>query len=145
MRAYFAYGSNMIVDAMSKRCPEARLGGIAFLRHYRFRIVRSGYASIIPEQGAQVYGILWSVSARDERRLDAYEEVTSGLYRRAHLAVERLASDSDASERIAALVYLANDSATGRPRRGYLAPIMAAARAHRLPEAALADIERCLP
>jgi hypothetical protein len=142
VRSYFAYGSNMIVDTMRQRCPTARFEGIARLRDYRFRIVRSGYASLLWEQGAVAYGVLWSVSARDERSLDGYEEIAAGLYHRTHLSVETSAADGKRERRVTALAYLAADPGLGRPRRGYLEPILAAARAHRLPEASLADIAR---
>ena len=140
MRAYFAYGSNMIVERMRRHCPTARFGGIARLKDHRFRVVRSGYASLAREAGATAYGILWEISAPDEQRLDAYEEVASGLYRRAFLPVETLA----AAERRVALVYLACDQCLGRPRTGYLEPILSAAEAHGLPEEALAEIGRWL-
>ncbi len=138
MRAYFAYGSNMIVAGMRQRCPGARMLGTARLRDYRFRIVRSGYASIVPERGATVYGVLWSVTARDEQALDIYEEIAAGLYRRAFFPVE---TDGGGRHRVA-LVYLAHDAAPGRPRPGYLPPILAAAAAHGFPTAALADLAR---
>jgi hypothetical protein len=143
VRSYFAYGSNMIVDTMRQRCPMARFEGMARLRDYRFRIVRSGYASLLWEQGAVAYGVLWSISARDQRSLDGYEEIAAGLYHRVHLSVERVSGERP--ERVTALVYLAADPGLGQPRRGYLEPILAAARAHRLPDVTLADIARYEP
>jgi hypothetical protein len=145
MRSYFAYGSNMIVATMRQRCPTARFEGVAWLRDYRFRIVRSGYASLLWEQGAVVYGVLWSISPRDERSLDAYEEIAAGLYHRTYITVETLADDGRRERRVTALAYITADRGLGRPRPGYLAPILAAARAHRLPEATLADIVGCGP
>lgn len=141
MRAYFAYGSNMIIEQMRARCPTARFGGVARLKDQRFRIVHSGYASLARAAGATAYGILWEISEPDEHRLDAYEEVASGLYRRAYLPIETLAD----AERRVALVYLACDQSLGRPRAGYLEPILAAAEAHGLPQEALAEIGRWLP
>jgi hypothetical protein len=136
MRSYFAYGSNMIVAAMRERCPGARFLDVARLSNHRFRIVRSGYASLVWEQGAEAYGILWAVGPRDERALDDYEEIAAGLYRRSFLRVERI----DDGKWETALVYLAVDKNPGRPRRGYIVPILDAAHAHGLPAEALADI-----
>ena len=141
MRPYFAYGSNMIAERMRRHCPHARAKGIAFLPGYGFRIVRSGYASLARAAAATAYGILWEISASDEQRLDTYEEIAVGLYRRAYLPVETLAS----GERRIALVYLACDQALGRPRTGYLEPILVAAAAHGLPEEARAELARWLP
>lgn len=126
----------MIVAAMRERCPGARFLGIGRLPNHRFRIVRSGYASLAWEQGAAAYGVLWSVAPRDERALDEYEEISAGLYRRVFFSVERV----DEGDWMTALVYLATDASPGRARRGYLAPILDAAQAHGLPVAALADI-----
>lgn len=126
---------------MRERCPTARFHGIARLRDHGFRIVRSGYASLAWERGATVYGVLWSVAPRDERYLDAYEDIAAGLYRRACRTVE---ASSDAA-RIVALTYLARDGALGRPRRFYVETIVQAAQSHGLPPAAVADIARWLP
>jgi gamma-glutamylcyclotransferase len=145
MRPYLAYGSNMIVADMRRRCPTARVQGVARLRDHRFRIVRSGYASLARESGAIAYGILWSISAADEQRLDTYEEVAAGLYRRAHLAVDTIGKDGKVGNPVTALVYLARDAGLGRPRRFYLEPILAAMQAHGLPGEALANIARWLP
>lgn len=142
MRPYFAYASNIVKDAMEQRCPTARVVGMACLRHYRFRIVRSGYASAVPERNAMVYGILWLVGPADERALDAYEEIARGLYRRTCLTVEPVAKPRGGSQRMAALVYLASDASLGWPRPGYLEPIVAAAREYGFPRPALADIAR---
>jgi hypothetical protein len=144
MRPYFAYGSNMIVEDMRRRCPTARFQGTARLHDHRFRIVRAGYASLGRAPGATAYGILWSISAADEQRLDTYEEVSAGLYRRAYLSVEAI-DTGGAGKPVTALVYLARDASLGRPRRFYLQPILAAMRAHGLPGEALADIARWLP
>jgi hypothetical protein len=142
MRPYFAYGSNMIVEDMRRRCPTARFQGTARLHDHRFRIVRAGYASLGRVPGATVYGLLWSISAADEQRLDTYEEVAAGLYRRAYLSVEAINTDGGVGKPVTALVYLARDASLGRPRRFYLAPILAAMRAHGLPAEALADLAR---
>ncbi len=132
----------MIVTDMRRRCPGARYLGVARLRGHRFRIVRSGYASLGRERGATVYGVLWSIGARDAERLDSYEEVAAGLYRRAHIRVETTDETGALVHASPALVYLARDASFGRPRRDYLEPILAAARSHGFPAEALADMAR---
>jgi len=142
MRPYFAYGSNIVSNTLKRRCPTARFVGVARLHHYRFGIVRSGYASVVPECHAVLYGVLWLVTAADERRLDAYEEIATGLYRRACLSVEPVPNHRDGRRRISALVYLAKGAGLGRPRPGYLEPILAAAHSHGFPPSACAEIAR---
>jgi len=132
---YFAYGSNMVEAQMAKRCPTARILGRAVLRNYRFSIFRSGFATVVPTRGASVHGLLWRLSPRDERVLDAYEEIDKGIYHRAVLPVE-------AEGRAApALIYLAQDRMPGRAPAAYLRPIVEAARGHGFPLEAVAEIE----
>jgi AIG2-like family len=140
MRFYFAYGSNMIAADMHRRCPSACFEGLAALPHHRFCITRSGYASLRWERGATAHGVLWSISPRDEQRLDAYEEVAEDLYNRDHRGVE-----TAEGRHVVALVYFARDHRPGRPRRGYVEAIVDAAREQGLPAAALADIAAWLP
>ena len=77
---YFAYGSNMDTARMLARCPSARLVGKATLRGYR--LVERLYADIEPAGGRVAEGVVWTVTAADLRRLDGFEGVGSGCYRR---------------------------------------------------------------
>lgn len=74
---YFAYGSNMNLHQMEDRCPDAQVVGNVHLEGYRlaFRGNGSGcgVATILPEPGSRVEGVLWRVSGEDERNLDCYE------------------------------------------------------------------------
>src|SRR5258707_8084071 len=62
---HFAYGSNMSAALMRRRCPGARLEGRACLPGYRFVIMRSGYASVVPAPGSIVHGLLWRGAPRE--------------------------------------------------------------------------------
>lgn len=74
---YFAYGSNMNPNQMSYRCPGAEEVGSVRLEGYRlaFRTNGSGngVATILPEEGSYVDGVLWQISEWDEQYLDHYE------------------------------------------------------------------------
>lgn len=102
---------------MASRCPAACEIGTVVLPDWRFILARSGYATIVPERGARVVGVLWSLTAECERTLDEFEEVDGGLFRRDSIMV--------AGER--ALVYLATDTVPSRARAGYVEAIIAAA------------------
>ena len=119
---HFAYGSNMSAALMRRRCPDARLVGCACLPGYRFIIMRSGYASVVPAPGCCVPGLLWRVTPRDVAALNVYENLDGGLYRAVTMAV--------VTHRLhrAALVYIGCDRARGRPRPGYLDIVIEAAR-----------------
>ena len=47
MPLYFAYGSNMDIAAMARRCPASRPLGIARLARHRFAILQAGYATVV--------------------------------------------------------------------------------------------------
>jgi len=119
---HFAYGSNMSAALMRRRCPHARLDGRACLPGYRFVIMRSGYASVVPAPGCCVHGLLWRLTPRDVAALNAYENLDGGLYRVVTMAVVLH------RRRRAALVYIGCDCACGRPRPGYLDIVTQAAR-----------------
>lgn len=92
----FAYGSNMDPAQMRERCPESDLSWfVAEAREWKLCFPRcskkrdGGVASIVPDPtGSQpVWGVVFSVTDRDLERLDRYEGVTSGKYRREPLEV----------------------------------------------------------
>src|SRR5688572_4080316 len=116
---HFAYGSNMDPERMHQRCPDATDPQVAALEGFQFAISARGTANIVPVEGAQVHGVLWTVSQRDFENLDKLEGIAAGDSQRQSLAVT-LAS----GERVEAAVYLLADAATGRPREGYLERIL---------------------
>lgn len=75
-KLYFAYGSNMNLDQMAFRCPDAEVVSVAHVDDYRLTFCGSGYAgvaTILPQPGSHVDGVLWRISAADEKHLDFYE------------------------------------------------------------------------
>ena len=74
---YFAYGSNINLDQMASRCPDAEVVGPAVLENYellfRGRAGGSGVATIEPREGARVHGLLWRITPGCEQSLDLYE------------------------------------------------------------------------
>ena len=51
---YFAYGSNINLDQMRYRCPDASVYGQAVLDNYDLRFRGSGVATVEPKEGACV-------------------------------------------------------------------------------------------
>ncbi|MDO4276255.1 MAG: gamma-glutamylcyclotransferase family protein [Eubacteriales bacterium] len=74
---YFAYGSNMNLGQMEFRCPDAKVVQNVRLENYRLafggRNPNSGVATILPEKGSHVDGVMWLITGDCERRLDRYE------------------------------------------------------------------------
>lgn len=129
MSLSFAYGSNMDQDAMAERCPTARLVGRARLERHRLAVMREGYATIVPDPGRHVWGVLWALAFPDVAALDRYEEVGRGLYRKLHLPV---VADGRPCR---ALVYVGSNAGPGAMPADALAQLLRAAEAVGLPKA----------
>jgi len=88
MPLYFAFGSNLELAQMDRRCPTARLVDRAVVRGYRLGFPRycptwyGGVASIEPADGHRVEGAVYDVSDAELGVLDEYEDVEGGDYRR---------------------------------------------------------------
>ena len=75
---YVAYGSNLDVDQMLRRCPDALTISRSTIDGYKLVFrgnSRSGVANIEPCDGASVPVGIWSISPSDEDALDWYEGV----------------------------------------------------------------------
>ena len=82
---YVAYGSNLNVEQMRYRCPDAKIVGTAVIPNYRlmFKGSKTGaYCTIEPEQGASVPVGVWRVTGRDIEALDYYEGYPTFYYKK---------------------------------------------------------------
>lgn len=70
---YFAYGSNINLEQMEQRCPDARIVGPVTLENYELRFRGYGFATIAPKENRSVYGLLWKLTPACEQTLDHYE------------------------------------------------------------------------
>lgn len=76
MKYYLAYGSNLSVGQMLRRCPSAIYVGYSDLPGYRllFRGSQTGsYLTIEPMKKRTVPVLVWMVEDEDEAALDRYE------------------------------------------------------------------------
>lgn len=94
----FAYGANLEVRAMLRRCRHAQVVGRARLPGFRFVFRR--FADLLHDEEATVEGGLYALSAADEHALDKYEEVPR-LYGKTVLPVLPAHSETP----VPALVY----------------------------------------
>ncbi len=83
---YFAYGSNLHIDQMLRRCKDARAVRQGILLDHELTY-RSGVATVEPKKGSQVLGALYHISKRDLKQLDIYEGYPH-LYYREQIQVE---------------------------------------------------------
>lgn len=104
---YFAYGSNMNAAQMRERCPGSRfvttaaLGDhvLCFPRHSEKR--GCGVASIAPQTGGCVWGVVYEMTSDDFVRLDGFEgyfggrEPLTNAYHREEVTVSRAGRADD--------------------------------------------------
>jgi len=124
--SYFAYGSNLCVQQMARRCPGAVNPRPARLADHDWLINERGVATVEPFDGSQVHGVVWQVTDHDLATLDSAEGVPV-RYRRDRLTVH---TDDGPSE---AWVYIDHRVDPGPPRPGYLERIVDGAMHHGLP------------
>lgn len=86
-KLYFAYGSNLWMQQMKRRCPTSTYMGLARLPHWRWIINTRGYANVIPSDGDEVWGMIYSLLPADAAELDIHEGVP-WAYERQMLEVE---------------------------------------------------------
>ena len=91
MPLYFAYGSNMDVSAMARRCPRSKALGLARLERHRLAVMREGWLTAVRDPASAAHGVLWDLALSDIAALDRYEGVSQGLYAKAHPAGHRRA------------------------------------------------------
>ena len=83
MKIYAAYGSNMNLEQMQKRCPKAKMIAKGELLSYKltFRGKGAGYANVEVSDHGSVPIVLWLITKNCEQALDQYEDYPT-LYKK---------------------------------------------------------------
>jgi hypothetical protein len=136
MPLYFAYGSNMDVNAMGRRCPRSKALGLARLERHRLAVMREGWLTALRNPSSAVHGVLWDLALSDIPALDRHESLSQGLYVKLTQAV--IAGRGPKR----AIVYIGANSGPGVLRPAYIAEVLAAARSWPLPAEGVAALER---
>lgn len=84
---YFAYGSNLCIRQMNKRCQDNLRLGEGKLQGYRWIITTRGYANIVKSPDDEVWGVIYQISEADESELDIYEGIKKKLYIKQYLKI----------------------------------------------------------
>ena len=113
---YIAYGSNLSVEQMADRCPDAKIAGQAVLAGWE--LLFRGCATIAPNPKKNTPVLVWEISERDEGNLDLYEGYPN-YYRKEDLNIELLREGAE-PEMVTAMVYIMeNDFGHRAPSRYY--------------------------
>lgn len=146
--AYFAYGSNMLLQRLQPRCKSARVRGVASVPGYRLAFSKrskdgSGKATLVSDPAAQVYGIVFDIAAKDATELDRIEGRGKGYER-----IEEVAAITHPDgQPITVTAYIAQDDfldAGLQPYDWYRDLVVKGAEQHRLPDEYLATL-RAIP
>ena len=70
-RYYIAYGSNLSVEQMAHRTPDAKIVGTAILQGWQ--LLFRQYATIRENPAYATPVLVWDISPQDEKNLDRYE------------------------------------------------------------------------
>jgi gamma-glutamylcyclotransferase (GGCT)/AIG2-like uncharacterized protein YtfP len=101
---YFAYGSNLNLEQMRSRCPDAKFAGIAEAPGYNLKFsVRTkefGWCNIEENESSFVPGCLWLLTDKCLKSLDHHEEHPL-LYQRQEIFVTNSLGDA-----ISAITYI---------------------------------------
>lgn len=108
---YIAYGSNLNLPQMERRCQTATVAGKSEIKGYE--LLFRGVATVEPKEGGSVPVLLWNIEPRDEAALDRYEGWPH-LYRKEMMEVEL------EGEMVSAMVYVMNNGRyLGMPSQYY--------------------------
>lgn len=141
---YFAFGSNMLTERLTRRCPSASPVGPGMLEDHGLAFSKigregSGKATIVEQAGSRVFGVIFTLDPRELGVLDAFEGKGKGYDRIDDCAVRHLSEDATVS----ACTYKAPSAFCDpamMPFDWYLALVIAGARQHDLPEDYVARI-----
>lgn len=131
-KLYGAYGSNMNIEQMKYRCPDARIVGTSMIDGYelvfRGRSERGGVATIEPKDDCNVPIVVWEISKSDEKNLDIYEGFPR-LYIKKNFNVRKFGD---------VMVYVMNDGYSySLPCASYYDTILEGYRDNNIPRDAL--------
>jgi Gamma-glutamyl cyclotransferase, AIG2-like len=136
MPLYFAYGSNMDVNAMARRCPRSKALGLARLERHRLAVMREGWLTAARNPSSAVHGVLWDLALSDIAALDRHESLSQGIYTK---ETQPVIAERGPKR---AIIYFGANSGPGVLRPAYFAEVVAAARSWPLPGEGLEALER---
>lgn len=118
---YIAYGSNMSMEQMAFRCPDAHVVGVGYLEGWKLEFYLHATVEPVKRDG-RVPVVVWEISESDELNLDHYEGVPS------YYTKERATATLMDGEKVEGLIYLMRKYRDLPPTSGYVKGIADAYR-----------------
>jgi gamma-glutamylcyclotransferase (GGCT)/AIG2-like uncharacterized protein YtfP len=146
---YFAYGSNLNLPQMQRRCAGYVIVGRATLNDHtlvfprRYSSWNGGVAGIQPSPGEKVEGAVYDLTETHMASLDRYEGVADHHYERRNVTVQ---FPDGRREQVITYFALPQPGEPFKPSKKYMTTIIDGAEAHGLPAdyiAKLRAIETC--
>lgn len=123
-RFYIAYGSNLNIEQMSERCPDATIVGkseiVDHMLSFKGDDEDGYYLTIEPRDGYVVPVGIWETSEEDEKSLDVYENYPITYYK-TDMDLDVRLKDSDEVKNLTAYIYIMQeDRVYGEPTEKYV-------------------------
>jgi gamma-glutamylcyclotransferase (GGCT)/AIG2-like uncharacterized protein YtfP len=140
---YAAFASNLDPNLMAERCPYSPLRGTGWIVGWRLTFGgeelgwEGSMATVVEDPsdpGNQVFVALYDVSPKDVERLDEWEWIDQGVYRKIQVRVQTLDGEQ------LAWMYVLNAYEGGLPSARYLGILAEAAEAAGAPDDYVADL-----
>jgi hypothetical protein len=140
MTLYAAYGSNLDQDQMVTRAPHSPAQGTGWLNGWRLTFGGEdigwdgALATVVEEEGSQVFVMLYDVPKWDETALDEWEGTALGVFVKVRVRVQTLEGE------VAAWLYVVDGYEGGLPSAHYLGLMADAAEKAGAPDDYVADL-----
>ena len=143
MTLYAAFASNLDPNLMAERCPYSPLRGTGWIVGWRLTFGgeelgwEGSMATVVEDPadpGNQVFVALYDVHPKDAERLDEWEWIDQGVYRKIQVRVQTLDGEQ------LAWMYVLNAYEGGLPSARYLGILAEAAEAAGAPDDYVADL-----
>ena len=140
---YAAFASNLDPNLMAERCPYSPLRGTGWIVGWRLTFGgeelgwEGSMATVVEDPSDptnQVFVALYDVSPKDVERLDEWEWIDQGIYRKIQVRVQTLDGEQ------LAWMYVLNAYEGGLPSARYLGILAEAAEAAGAPDDYVADL-----
>ncbi len=145
MKYYFAYGTLLDINAMRSVTPTAKPLGVMQLTGVRMGFAKchdqsSGGCTLLPEEGAVLYGMQYELTDKEMAILDKAAGVDSDLWR--HRPIE--VTDENGKVHQSSTYFIPNAAGPDAPSHDYVRPILNGLQALPFPDAYVTKMKQII-